>query len=81
MFMLGDRTNLYIYVNQDHMMEALRPNNLHTRKMQMAQYVLVLSEDTKTCHVVKDRTGTFNQNNAHPTKKMLKMIQIMLDDD
>lgn len=80
MYMLGDRTNLYIYANQDHMMEALRPSH-DLRKMQMAQYVLCLSEDTKTCYVVKDRTGTFNTNNSHPTKKMLKMIQILLDDD
>ena len=79
MYMLGDRTNLYIYATQDHMMEALRgPSSM--RKMQMAQYALVLSEDVKACHVIKDRTSTFNSQISHPTKKMLKMIEIMLDD-
>lgn len=78
MYMLGDRTNLFIYATPEHMLAACRGHG--TSKMQMAQYALVLSEDTKTCHVVKDRTGTFNQNIDHPTKKMLKMIEILLDD-
>lgn len=78
MYMLGDKTNLFIYATSEHMLEACR--GLETRKMQMAQYALTLSEDVKTCYVVKDRTATFNQNINHPTKKMLKMIEIMLDD-
>ena len=78
MYMLGDKTNLFIYATAEHMLEACRGHE--TRKMQMAQYALTLSEDVKTCYVVKDRTATFNQNINHPTKKMLKMIQILLDD-
>jgi hypothetical protein len=49
------------------------------RKMQFAQYALKLSEDAKTCHMIKDRTATFNDQIGHSTKKMLKMIEIMLD--
>jgi len=79
MYMLGDRTNLFIYATQEHMLEACRGHGM--RKMQMAQYALVLSEDVKTCHIVKDRTGTFNENNSHSTKKMLKMIEILIDDE
>lgn len=78
MYMLGDKTNLFIYATPEHMLEACR--GPETRKMQMAQYALTLSEDVKTCYVIKDRTGTFNKNIDHPTKKMLKMIEIMLDD-
>ena len=78
MYMLGDKTNLFIYATPEHMLAACRGHG--GSKMQMAQYALTLSEDVKTCYVVKDRTATFNQNIAHPTKKMLKMIQILLDD-
>ena len=79
MYMLGDKTNLFIYATAEHMMEACRGHEM--RKMQMAQYALTLSEDTKTCYVIKDRTATFNASMDHSTKKMLKMIKIMLDDD
>ena len=78
MYMLGDKTNLFIYATPEHMLAACRGHG--GSKMQMAQYALTLSEDVKTCYVVKDRTATFNQNINHPTKKMLKMIQILLDD-
>jgi hypothetical protein len=78
MYMLGNKTNLFIYATAEHMLEGCR--GPETRKMLMAHYALTLSEDIKTCYVVKDRTATFNQNIAHPTKKMLKMIKILLDD-
>ena len=79
MYVLGDKSTIYIYATQDYMMEAMRVPEYSMRKMQFAQYALKLSEDAKTCHIIKDRTATFNDQIGHSTKKMLKMIEIMLD--
>lgn len=78
MYVLGNSNILYVYANQEHMLEAMQGYEM--RKMQFAQYALKMSEDLKNCQVIKDRTATFNENTTHPTKKMLKMIKIMLDD-
>lgn len=80
MYILGDKSTIYVYATQEYMMEAMRIPEYNMRKMQFAQYALKLSEDTKECYVIKDRTATFNDKINHPTKKMLKMIEIMLDD-
>lgn len=79
MNILGNNNILYIYANEEHMLEGMR--GYETRKMQFAQYALKMSEDLKLCNIIKDRTATFNAENTHSTKKMLKMIKIMLDDD
>ena len=79
MYVLGNNDMLYVYATEDHMIEAI--HGYDTRKMQYAQYALKLHHDPKDCQVIKDRTATFNASMDHSTKKMLKMIKIMLDDD
>ena len=41
---------------------------------------LELSKDAKSCKFVKDRSGLFNLNREYNTKKVLKIVQILMED-
>ncbi len=70
---------LYIFRTQEHMSEAITsPGGM--MPMYMAHFALELSEDIKTCKVVKDRFGLFNPSTEFNTKKMLKIVEILMED-
>jgi len=69
---------LYVFKSQEHMSEAITSRGLVA--MYMAHFALELSDDTKSCKVVKDRSGLFRENTEYKTKKMLKIIELLMED-
>lgn len=48
--------------------------------MYVAYFAAELLEDIKTCKIVKERSGVFRENGEYNTKKMLKIIEILMED-
>jgi len=70
---------IYVFKSQEQMSEAITACG-GMRAMYMAYFALEISEDSKKCKVVKDRSGLFNQGVEYKTKKMLKIIEILMED-
>ena len=84
MYMYGksDRftRTLHVYHSREHLNAAITSCSGGMRAMYMAQFAIELSEDGKKCKVVKDRFGLFNQAVEFDTKKMLKIVEILMED-
>ena len=69
---------LYVYRTPEHMMEAIKGSS--HRLMMFSEYALETLDDGVMCKVIKDRSGMLNTEFRHPTKKILKIIKILIDD-
>jgi hypothetical protein len=69
---------LYVYRTVEHMMEGIKGTD--GKMMMCSEYVLQTQGDGQRCIVVKDRSGVFDTQFRHSTKKILKMIKILFDD-
>ena len=70
---------LYVFKSQEHMSEAITSDGW-SRPLCMADFAFELSEEAKKCKMVKDRSGLFRQDVEYKTKKMLKIIEILMED-
>ena len=81
MIVLHEAGMIYVYNSTDHLAEAMkRPYGGSLRPMQMASFAFKLSDDQTQCMVLKDRSGCINQNWTYDTKKVLKIVQILMED-
>lgn len=83
MFMITSATRetrtIYVFETFEHMSYAIK-SKYDTQYMLYAHAALGLSEDTETCTVLKDRSGLLNLGVSCNTKKMLKMLEILVED-
>lgn len=69
---------LMFYRSVDYLSEAVRREG-YMECVQLADYTIKLSDDGKTCFVVKDRSGLLQLGSQHQVKKMLKIIEILME--
>lgn len=69
---------IYIYRSMDIFLDALRNPRM---KMFNADYALWTSKNyPDRVHFLKDRSGIFNENNALPLETVLKLIEVLMEE-
>ena len=80
MFVLAKHNILYVYHTYEHLSAVLGRHEDSTMPLQYSFIALKLSDDKETCTVLKDRFCIFDKNNSFKTKKMLKIVEILMED-
>jgi hypothetical protein len=79
MFISADTENLYVYETLDHLIHSRKAHNDSLCKIQFASFVLELSDNNEICKIIKDRSGIFRDETKYETKKIVKIIEILLE--
>lgn len=77
MHALSNGNELYLYIHEQHFVEAMGQRS--TARMYMAHYAFTKQENG-SWKVIKDRSGVFNQDAVLPLKKILEIVKILEED-
>lgn len=72
---------IYFYRNADHAINSFVGSGI-THRMMNAEYAVQLdpTSELDLCTVVKDRSGIFSKSTSLPLKKVLKIVNLLMED-